>query len=195
MNQNKSSAQEAVLVFIDVETTGLSPKNGDCVCEIGAVKTHQGKVLCEFQTLVNPQMPVPYEAYAVHQISDEELKNAPLFTEVAEDLLHFLDDAPICAYNAKFDVGFLNSELARIGKKPLANSVIDVLLMARDLLRSDRYNLETVANNLNIFSAQGLHRAIYDCRVTAKLFYKLIEKLNNPPAQVLIEKYGKSGIK
>ena len=195
MKQLKTSAQEAVLVFIDVETTGLSPKNGDCICEIGAVKTHQGKVLCEFQTLVNPQMPVPYEAYAVHQISDAELKSAPLFTEVAEDLLHFLDEAIICAYNAKFDVGFLNSELARVGKKPLANPVIDVLLMARGLVQSDRYNLETVANNLNIFSSQGLHRAIYDCRVTAKVFYKLIEKLNNPPAQALVEKYGKSMIK
>jgi len=194
-NLLKKSAQEAILVFVDVETTGLFPKNGDCVCEVGAVKTHQGKILCEFQTLVNPQRPVPYGAYAVHQISDEELKSAPLFAEVAEDLLNFLDDAVICAYNAKFDMGFLNSELARIGKKPLANPVIDVLLMARGLVQSDRYKLETVADNLNIFSSQGLHRAIYDCRVTAKVFYKLTEKINNPPVQALIEKYGKSTVK
>jgi DNA polymerase-3 subunit epsilon len=145
--------------------------------------------------LVNPQMPVPYGAYAVHRISDEELKSAPLFAEVADDLLSFLDDAVICAYNAKFDMGFLNSELARIGKKPLANSVIDVLLMARALVRSERYNLETVANNLNIFSAEELHRAICDCRVTARLFYKLVEKLDNPPVQGLVEKYGKNAVK
>jgi DNA polymerase III epsilon subunit len=191
----KKSAQEAHLVFIDVETTGLSPKNGDCVCEIGALKAHQGKALCEFQTLINPQMPMPYEAYVVHRICDTELKSAPLFTEVAHDLIHFLEDTVICAYNAKFDIGFLNCELVRIGKKPLTNHVIDVLLMARALVRSDRYNLETVASKFNIFSAEGLHRAIYDCRVTAKVFYKLIGQLNDPPVQVLIEKYGKSGIK
>jgi len=189
------SAQDTTFVFIDVETTGLSAKNGDCVCEIGALKTHQGKTLCEFQTLINPQMPMPYGAYAVHQISDKELKSAPLFGDIACDLLSFLDDCVICAYNAKFDLGFLNKELVRIGKKPLANPAIDVLLMARDLVTSDKYNLETVANNLNIFSPEGYHRAIYDCRVTAKIFYKLIKEMSDPSAGALIEKYSKSMIK
>ena len=194
-NSLLTPVQETIFVFIDVETTGLSAKNGDCVCEIGALKAHQGKTLCEFQTLINPQMPMPQGAYAVHQISDKELESAPLFAETADDLLNFLDDAVICAYNAKFDIGFLNSELARTHRKPLANPVIDVLLLARALVKSDRYNLETVANNLNIFSSQGFHRAIYDCRVTARLFYKLAEDLNNPPVGELVEKYGKSMIK
>jgi len=182
---------DATLVFVDVETTGLFAKSGDSVCEIGAVKTRRGKILCEFQTLVNPQMLVPKAAYAVHQISDEELKSAPLFKEVAAELLAFLETAVICAYNAKFDVGFLNSELLRIKHPPLKNPVIDVLLMARDKVQSDRYNLETVANNLNIFSAEGFHRAIYDCRVTAKIFYKLAQELEDTQTETLAQKYGK----
>ena len=67
--------------------------------------------------------------------------------------------------------------------------------MARELVHSDKYNLETVANNLNIFSPEGFHRAIYDCRVTAKIFYKLVQELNDPWVEELITKYGKAADK
>jgi len=133
---------------------------------------------------------VPYGAYRVHKISDDELKDAPAFADVAEDFLKFIANAPVCAYNANFDMSFINSEMARAGYPALANPVIDVLAMARALVASDRHNLKTVAANLNIFSPGGLHRALADCRVTARVFYEMIKDMNEPQIEDLVGRFG-----
>ena len=86
----KKSIDEFDLVFFDVETTGLNPSTGDAVCEIGAVKVRNNKIIERFQTLVNPNRPMPREAFLVHKISEEELKNAPFFSQIVDEFKQLL---------------------------------------------------------------------------------------------------------
>ncbi len=163
------------LVFLDLETTGLDVVTGDCLCEVGALKVRDRKVINEFHSLVNPRKKMPQEAYEVHKISDEELKDAPCFEEIADRLIRFLNGCVICAYNVGFDMGFINHQLQRIGRSSYEGPAIDVLAMARDGLKLPRYNLETTAKFFNIDCSQGLHRASGDALVAYKIFLKLID--------------------
>ncbi len=165
------------LVFIDLETTGLDVVTGDAICEIGALKVKKRQVTEKFHSLVNPKMPVPTEAYRVHKITDQELENAPCFEEVADRLLAFLNRSVICAYNAGFDIGFINHHLKKMDYNPLNLPTIDILLMARDCLDLPRYNLEAVAKHLNIDCSGGLHRAIDDSLIAYQVFFKLVDFL------------------
>ncbi len=163
------------LVFLDLETTGLDVVTGDAICEIGAFKIKQRKIIDKFHSLINPGRPVPETAYRVHKISDQELKDAPSFSAVVDDLLKFLKDSVLCAYNVEFDLGFLNHGLRAIDHPDLDGPTLDVLPMARDALSLPRYNLGTVARSLEIDLASGMHRAMDDARITYETFLKLVD--------------------
>ncbi|MBN3041092.1 MAG: 3'-5' exonuclease [Candidatus Omnitrophica bacterium] len=163
------------LAFLDLETTGLDVVMGDAICEIGALKVKDKRIIDKFHTLVNPGKSVPIEAYKVHKISDEELKFAPLFEKVADKVKIFLNDSVVCAYNVGFDMGFLDYQLKNAGLEPLFIPAIDILSMARDSLVLNRYNLESVAQHLGIDCSNGLHRALDDSMVAYQVFFRLIE--------------------
>ena len=169
----KKRIEDFYLVFLDLETTGLNAVIGDSICEIGALKVKDGKIVDKFHSLVNPKKSVPKEAYSIHKISDEELKGAPYFEEVSDKLVYFLKDCVICAYNAGFDMGFINHQLRKIDCVPLNMVAVDILSMARDALKLSRYNLEAVANHFNIDCSGGLHRALDDALIAYKVFLKL----------------------
>ncbi|MCX5657775.1 MAG: 3'-5' exonuclease [Candidatus Omnitrophica bacterium] len=95
------------LAFLDVETTGLSPLCGDCICEVAILSCNGGEIENEFSSLINPRIPVSPGAYAVNRISENMLRRAPLFSEVAMDILKLLKDRIIVCHNAGFDLGFL----------------------------------------------------------------------------------------
>ncbi len=163
------------LVFLDLETTGLDVIIGDAICEIGIFKVKDRKVIDKFHSLINPKRPVPKEAYQVHKISDQDLKDAPSFEQVADKLLDFLDGCVLCAYNVEFDLGFIDQSLTKMNYQPLNLPAVDILAMARDALTLPRYNLEAVAKALSIDCSNGLHRALDDALVTYQTFLKLID--------------------
>jgi DNA polymerase-3 subunit alpha (Gram-positive type) len=157
-------------VFFDVETTGLAPAY-ESVCEIGAVKTCNGQVVDQFQTLINPKKPIPYRVTMIHGIGDEHVRGAPTFKEAAKDFLKFIEGTIIFAYNAPFDLGFINWEMTRINKPPIKNRVIDVLAIARKYLKLPKYNLAAVAEHFSISS--NFHRGLADAQVTAQVFARI----------------------
>lgn len=163
------------LAIIDLETTGLDVVTGDSICEIGALKIRNRKIIDKFQSLVNPNRPMPAQAYNVHKISEADLENAPDFENLADKLVSFLDQSVICAYNIKFDLGFINNHLKKSNRQPLVLPAIDILSMARDALKLSRYNLKVVAESLNIDCSQGLHRALGDALIAYQILIKLLD--------------------
>src|SRR6201746_783662 len=109
-------------IVVDTETPGADPGQGHRVIEIGCIELvnrfPSGKT---FHRYLNPERDVPREAFAVHGISGDQLKDKPLFATIADELITFLGDAPLVAHNAQFDLGFLNAELKRAGKPGIAH--------------------------------------------------------------------------
>ena len=163
------------LIILDLETTGLDVVTGDSICEIGAFKVKDRKIVDKFHSLINPRKTIPQEAYRIHKISDEELKDAPYFEDVAAKLILFLEESVVCAYNVGFDMGFINNHLMKIDQAPLNLPAIDILAMARDALSLSQYNLKTVAGFFKIDCSQGLHRALDDALVAYQVFSNLID--------------------
>ena len=174
MNLSKN-IEEYDIVFLDLETTGLDVVMGDAICEIGAVKVKNRKIIDKCHSLVNPKKSVPAAAFQVHKISDEQLRDAPFFEKVADDLTNFLQNSLIVAYNVRFDMSFIDHHLKGMGKLPISSPAIDALAMARDALSLSRYNLESVANYFEIDCSSGFHRAMDDAMIVYFVFYKLID--------------------
>jgi DNA polymerase III epsilon subunit family exonuclease len=157
------------IAVVDLETTGLSADRGDRVCEIGIVRIRGGAVMETFGTLIDPTVPVSAGAYSVNGISPAMLAGAPLFGEVIPRVEPLLRDAVLVAYNAPFDMSFLRNEFRLNGTPPLTNPVVDVLVLARQLLPGrPRYPQSSVAALLKISSPVS-HRALEDAMVTAKI--------------------------
>jgi DNA polymerase III epsilon subunit len=168
--------ENATIVVFDVETTGLSPRSGDRICEIGAVKLKGAVEFGRFQALVNPERAIPARVTGIHHITDAMVAGAPRFRDLAADFLGFLEGATLAAYNAAFDVAFLNEELKRIGTPPWDAPPLDILVLARRFLPGMRHPLWQVAQVLGIpFPTQ--HRALADVEVTAEVFRRILAKM------------------
>jgi DNA polymerase-3 subunit alpha (Gram-positive type) len=179
------------LVFLDFETTGLSFRR-DSVCEVGAVKVYSNHLEEEFQTLINPKIPIPVSSSEIHGIFDKDVIGAPFFEDVADDFLRFIRGSVICGYNVNFDLNFLFKELMRINKKTFEVLSIDVLSMARSAIKGlPRYNLIFLTNHLQI-KAQRFHRALDDACATKDIFFKIkgdYFKGNTKQVKAFISKY------
>ena len=164
-------------VALDIETTGLEPEKGDDICEIAAVLVRSGKVTDKLSSLVKPSVPISPEAFAVNQISEEMLKEAPTFSEFLPKFLDFVGSRILIIHNAPFDLAFIQKKLIELGRPPLDNTVIDTLLMARSLDGVPGQNsLGQVAQRLGILQ-EGAHRALEDAVVTARIFSAYAERL------------------
>ena len=122
-------------IVLDTETTGLDPLRGDRLVEIGCVEILNRMPTGQtFHRHLNPEREMPAEAFAVHGLSSEFLADKPLFAHVVEELLEFIGDAPLVIHNASFDISFINAELDRIKRPPIARErLVDTLLLARQL--------------------------------------------------------------
>ena len=169
----KKNIEDHQLVFLDLETTGLDAVMGDAICEIGALKVQGRGIVDKFHSLVNPKRAIPQEAYRVHKISDDEVRHAPFFEKIADKLIKFVEGSVVCAYNVGFDMGFVNHQLKGMDYEPLKVPAVDILAMARDALELSRYNLQPVAQSLDIDCSNGLHRALDDASVAYQVFFKL----------------------
>lgn len=169
---------ETDFVVVDVETTGA--KTPPCrVTEIGAYRVHDGRIVAEFETLVNPQISIPPFISQLTGITDEMVKNAPVFAEIAHDWLDFADQAVLVAHNSTFDVRFLNHEIARIfpGRRMINAHLCTVKLSRRIFPGLLNYRLHTVAEHFSI-PIYNRHRAASDALATAEIFLRMLTRLN-----------------
>ncbi len=162
-------------VIFDVETTGLSPRWGDRLIEIAGLRLKKMKPVGRFESLVNPRRLISPGAMAVNGISQDMVDGAPAADEVLPRFLAFARGACLVAHNARFDVGFLNSELSLTGGRlDLEAPVIDTLKMARLLLPGlGRYSLAVVARFFGAVQQQT-HRAMSDVMLTYEIFAPLL---------------------
>ena len=163
-------------VVVDLETTGLSPRHGHRVIEIGAVAVENGGIAGEFSTLIDAGVPIPPTVQAIHGITDEMIEGQPPPEEVFPRLYTFIAESVLVAHNAAFDIRFLRHEFARL-KMGLPHRHICTLEMSRSRLpHLPDYTLETIY--LHLFPDDGLlrqnHRALDDARMTAKIWLKMM---------------------
>lgn len=168
----KQKIEEAVFTFIDVETTGLSPRAAR-VCEVAAVSFLGADRVGTLSELVNPGVPIPAEVSKIHGITDVMVKDSPSFGQVAPRLLDLLENTVVVAHNADFDLGFLREEFKRVGLKFPKLHVVDTLAIARKNWKFQSNRLGNIAAELNI-SSQGWHRALADVEMTRKIFEHFI---------------------
>jgi len=156
---------QQTFAVVDVETTGLSARMGDRICEVAVVVASGGQIVDQMQTLVNPQRPISWGASAVNGITDRMVRDAPVFRTVAPALVKALDGAVLVAHNASFDLSFISAELRAVGYNPPANPVVDTLALARRCYTFSSNKLGDVAHTLGI-KTNGLHRALADATIT-----------------------------
>jgi DNA polymerase-3 subunit epsilon len=165
-------------IFLDTETTGLSPENGDRVIEIGCIEM-DGRRLTgrHLHFYLNPQRKNHEDAVKIHGLTDEFLSDKPLFATVAEELIEFVRDAEIIIHNAGFDVGFLNEELRRCGLPKFSthvSAVTDTLVMARDQFPGKSNSLDALCKRLEVDNTnRTLHGALIDANLLAEVYIRL----------------------
>ncbi len=164
-------------IVLDTETTGLDPEAGHRVVEIGCVEliNHlpSGRT---FQCYLNPERPMPDEAFRVHGLSEEFLAGHKLFAAVAEDFIAFIGDAPLVIHNAAFDLRFLNAELKRLGRPGIEfGRAIDTVSMARSKFPGAQASLDALCRRFGIDnSGRTLHGALLDCELLAEVYLELV---------------------
>ena len=162
-------------IFLDTETTGLSPENGDRIVEIGCVELVNRKLTGKnLHFYLNPERDSHEDALKVHGISNEFLKDKPKFGEIADELLEYLQGADVLIHNAPFDVGFINKELELQKRSPIktyVNSVADTLAMAKDMFPGKRNSLDALCDRLGVDnSGRTLHGALLDAELLADVY-------------------------
>jgi DNA polymerase-3 subunit epsilon len=164
-------------IVLDTETTGLDPLDGHRLVEIGCVELINGIPSGQtFHAYFNPQRSMPAEAFAVHGLSEEFLKHKTFFAEAADDLIAFLGEAPLVIHNAAFDLGFINAELERAGRPPIARErLIDTLLIARRKHPGGSNRLDDLCVRYAIDNSRRTkHGALLDAELLAEVYVELI---------------------
>jgi len=164
-------------IVLDTETTGFEPSQGHRLVEIGCLElinhVPSGEI---FHTYINPERDVPKDAYAVHGLSYDFLKDHPPFKEVADPFLAFIEDAPLVIHNAKFDMKFINAELKGHSwpEIPFARA-IDTLTMARQKFPGSPASLDALCKRFGVDNkARDKHGALLDAELLAQVYLELI---------------------
>lgn len=165
-------------IVLDTETTGLSAEGGDRIIELGCVELLGRKLTGNnLHFYFNPERDSHEDALKVHGISNEFLRDKPKFAQLSQEILDYLADAELIIHNAAFDIGFLNKELERIGKKPLkayVSGVIDTLTMAKEMFPGKRNSLDALCARLEVDnSGRTLHGALLDAELLADVYINM----------------------
>lgn len=163
-------------IVLDTETTGLSATGGDRLVEIGCVELiNHVPTGRHHHVYINPERDMPEEAFRVHGLSEEFLRDKPLFSAVAQDFLDFVGNDVLVIHNAPFDMGFLNAELGACGLPRLANEVIDTVMLARQRHPGARVSLDALCKHYGIDnSRRTLHGALLDSEILAEVYLELL---------------------
>ena len=171
-------------IFLDTETTGLSPESGDRVIEIGCVEMLNRRLSGRnLHFYLNPERRSHEDAIKVHGLTDEFLADKPLFASVVDELLEFVDGAEIVIHNAAFDVGFLDEELRRLGRPKFpgfVGQITDSLLMAREMFPGKANSLDALCRRLEVDnSTRALHGALLDAGLLAEVYIRMTRGQNS----------------
>jgi DNA polymerase-3 subunit epsilon len=161
----------------DTETTGFDPESGDRIVEIGAVEL-MGHVATgrTYHQYINPERGMPQEAFEVHGLGDDFLRDKPKFAQIGRDFLAFVGDAKLIAHNASFDMKFINAELKWAGLPaiPMERS-LDTLVIARKRFPGSPASLDALCRRFSINNeARTLHGALLDSEILAEVYLELI---------------------
>lgn len=165
-------------IFLDTETTGLSPESGDRLIEIGCLEMVNRRLTGNHLHLyVNPERSSHEDAFKVHGLSDAFLADKPRFAEVVEQLLAYVADAEIIIHNAAFDVGFIDAELRRAGRgvfREHVAQVTDSLLLAREMYPGKSNSLDALCRRLEVDNThRTLHGALLDAGLLAEVYIRM----------------------
>jgi DNA polymerase III subunit epsilon len=163
-------------ILFDTETTGLDPLTGDRVIEIAALELLRDLPTGRhYHVLIDPGRDIPEEATRVHGLTRADLLGKPKFADIADEMLAFFGDDPLVAHNATFDFGFLNAELARIGRPSFhSGRMIDTLAMAKLRFPGLPNSLDALCRRFAIdLSERTTHNALLDCRLLAAVYVEL----------------------
>jgi len=164
-------------IVLDTETTGLDPLRGDRLVEIGCVEIYNRMPTGQtYHCYINPERDMPAEAFNVHGLSAEFLSTKPLFTEVVDEFLAFIGDAPLVIHNASFDIGFINAELDRIKRPAISRDrLVDTLLLARRKHPGVSNRLDDLCSRYSIDNSHRTkHGALLDSELLAEVYIDLI---------------------
>ena len=164
-------------IVFDTETTGLDPKTGDRMVEIGCVEViNRVPTGATFHAYYNPERDMPIEAEQVHGLSGAFLADKPLFADGAQELLEFLGDAPLVAHNAGFDFGFLNNELALVGRDPIDMArMVDTVAIARKKHPGAKVSLDALCSRYGVDRSHRIkHGALLDAELLAQVYLELL---------------------
>jgi len=163
-------------IIFDTETTGLDPRTGDRLVEIGCIElVDRRETGRSFHAYYNPERDMPAAAEAVHGLSIQFLSDKPLFADRIDELLEFLGDAPLIAHNAVFDFGFVNAELAR-AKRPILDMarMCCTVQMARKLHPGAKHSLDALCTRYGIDRSHRVkHGALLDAELLAHLYIEM----------------------
>lgn len=163
-------------IILDIETSGLDYKEGHRIIEIGCVELNRKEVGSHFHQYINPLKSLTDENIKIHGITNEFLEDKPLFEEVADKFLNFIEDSQIIAHNANFDVGFLNYELEKISKPKIAKDrVVDTVVIARNRFPGQQVNLDALIKKLKVNSLvdREFHGALKDAKILTDVYLEL----------------------
>ena len=163
-------------IVLDTETTGFDPKTGDRLIEVGCIEIQDllptGRM---FHRLVNPERLIPPDAIRVHGITDDKVRDAPLFRDICAELMEFIGDAPVIAHNAAFDRSFIDHEMKLCGHLLMAEGRwIDTLKLAQSRFPGMANSLDALCKRYKISLVErSLHGALIDARLLAEVYLEL----------------------
>ena len=164
-------------IVLDTETTGLDPKDGHRIVEIGCIElVNYVPTGATYHCYIDPKRSMPSEAEEVHGLTEEFLSGKPTFDQVVDDFLTFVDIAPLVIHNARFDIGFLNAELARLDRPAMSmDRSIDTVDLARRKFPGAPASLDALCRRFDIDnSARTKHGALLDAELLAEVYLELI---------------------
>jgi DNA polymerase-3 subunit epsilon len=164
-------------IVLDTETTGFDPESGDRIVEIGAVELYNHVATGRtYHQYINPERAMPDEAFQVHGLGDDFLRDKPKFAQIGQAFLDFVQDSKLIIHNATFDMKFLNAELSWV-KLPLLrpDQAIDTLAIARQRFPGSPASLDALCRRFGIDNAsRTLHGALLDSQILAEVYLELI---------------------
>lgn len=179
-------------IVLDTETTGLNPRTGDRIIEVGCVEIVNRKLTGNnFHRYINPERDSDEAALAVHGLTTEFLSDKPKFAEIVEELREYVAGAEVIIHNAPFDLGFLNHEFQRLGLPSFTShcaGVIDTLVQAKELHPGKRNSLDALCDRYDISNAhRKLHGALLDSELLADVYLAMTRGQNSLTMDVAVE--------
>jgi DNA polymerase-3 subunit epsilon len=179
-------------IVLDTETTGLNPRSGDRIIEIGCVELVNRRLTGNnFHRYINPERDSEEGALAVHGLTTEFLSDKPKFAEIADELRDYVKGAEVIIHNAPFDVGFLDAELARLAAPAFDKHVAkitDTLAQAKAMHPGKRNSLDALCDRYGVSNAhRTLHGALLDAELLAEVYLAMTRGQNSLTIDLMVE--------